>query len=93
MRVYQATVQIGAAHPCYCSVTLREGDQILVDGEPMVRTAGNVIEPAATWHDSAADAYLNAAERVRLVVSQLFEAVDAIKAKARAMQSAGGGHE
>ena len=87
MTVYQAIVQIGAAHPNHCSVTLREGTQVMVDGEPMVRTASGYIEPTEYWEDTIPAAYKTAAMQIEGAARELLARADSVRAKAVDLQS------
>lgn len=87
MNVYQAIVQIGAAHPNHCSVTLREGKQVIVDGEPMVRTASGYIEPTEYWEDTIPDAYLTAAVQIEGAARELLSRAEQVRAKAADLQT------
>lgn len=86
MTVYQAIVQIGAAHPGYVSVTLRSAKQTEVRGLPMAETVCGYIEPIDNWHDTPSDAYAAAAEQIAGVARDLFDRADELRGKAAVMR-------
>lgn len=72
MKLYFPQVLISSAHDRWCSVNIRDGEFLIVEGERMVKEHG-IISPATDWVSSAALAHAVAAKQILKVIEQLNE--------------------
>ena len=87
MRMFQAVIQIGQAHPDNVSVTLLQGDAVSVDGERMVRASTGFLHPEVEWCESEAEAYDRASRKLLAVASAIGDRAWELIGKAAALRA------
>lgn len=87
MRMFQAVIQIGQAHPDNVSVTILQGDAVSVDGERMVRVSSGFLHPDAEWCETEADAYDRASVKLLAIASAIGDRAWQLMGKAASLRS------